>query len=602
MTIYGLLCVVLAQWARNVAGQPTCPPDAQSGQVHITPAGLNAVYVNFASSNLSVASRVSYGTTPALGSLAFGSQQTMSQLLFFASDLVDPVIGPATLTLQELADLQGVPVGSVKQNVWAYYAMPQSFYNSPALHTVLLPTLQPGVPYYYQVDGCDTVFAFSLPLPSVYPLVFGLTADLDFTVASQVNLQALLSMKPHAIIIAGDLSYADGYGWRWDSFGTFLEPLAAALPVLVVGGNHEVRDELWVDMKARWPMPFNASGSTDHTYYSHNVGPAHVIGLNSYAATGPGSAQYTWLQQDLSRVDRSQTPWLIVTFHVPWYSTNTHHYGEAAQMMADMEPILVTAGVDVAVSGHVHSYERSLPVSNGTYDPCGIVHLVVGDGGSREGLSKLWNSPAPNYSAFRQASFGATQLVIYNATHALVTRNRTGCEVSSNGSAVILNPDCVDPVDNTEFLSAVDEAWIVRDTAACSNKLYTGQAVQLNNDQSPSPAGPSEYASPSPSSSSIGSSNYVTRDWTPWFIATIALGVSCGILLVIVIVQAGLLKGLPKGYAKGPTSPSAPVFSNALAQLPPRARSLAPSDRDHHAARLSQTALHTKESAIADSV
>ena len=34
------------------------------------------------------------------------------------------------------------------------------------------------------------------------------------------------------------------------------------------------------------------------------------------------SEMYKWLVQDLAGVDRSKTPWLIVLFHDPWYSTD----------------------------------------------------------------------------------------------------------------------------------------------------------------------------------------------------------------------------------------------------------------------------------------
>ena len=38
---------------------------------------------------------------------------------------------------------------------------------------------------------------------------------------------------------AGDLSYADGYQPRWDSFGRLIEPSAARVPWQVIEGNHE---------------------------------------------------------------------------------------------------------------------------------------------------------------------------------------------------------------------------------------------------------------------------------------------------------------------------------------------------------------------------
>ena len=48
---------------------------------------------------------------------------------------------------------------------------------------------------------------------------------------------------------------------------------------------------------------------------------AHIIHLGSYVDFREGSEQYGWLQKDLERFSRAETPWLIVNFHAPWYHT-----------------------------------------------------------------------------------------------------------------------------------------------------------------------------------------------------------------------------------------------------------------------------------------
>lgn len=66
------------------------------------------------------------------------------------------------------------------------------------------------------------------------------------------------------------------------------------------------------------------------------------------------------LQNDLAKVDRSKTPWLITILHAPWYNTNHAHQGNGDAMKADMEEVLYNANVDLVVGGHVHAYERSV--------------------------------------------------------------------------------------------------------------------------------------------------------------------------------------------------------------------------------------------------
>lgn len=63
--------------------------------------------------------------------------------------------------------------------------------------------------------------------------------------------------------------------------------------------------------------------------------------------------QYRWLEQDLAEVDRSTTPWLVATWHPPWYSTYEAHYREAECMRMEMEDLLYSYGVDIVFNGHV---------------------------------------------------------------------------------------------------------------------------------------------------------------------------------------------------------------------------------------------------------
>jgi len=55
----------------------------------------------------------------------------------------------------------------------------------------------------------------------------------------------------------------------------------------------------------------------------------------------------------------------------------------------------------------------------GVRDDCGPVHIVIGDGGNREGLADSYDEPQPEWSAFREASYGSGTLDLLNTTHAL---------------------------------------------------------------------------------------------------------------------------------------------------------------------------------------
>ncbi|CAK7334431.1 unnamed protein product [Dovyalis caffra] len=153
------------------------------------------------------------------------------------------------------------------------------------------------------------------------------------------------------------------------------------------------------------------------------------------ACAGKYTPQYNWLEQEFPKVNRAETPWLIVLLHSPWYNSNNYHYMEGESMRVMFEPWFVKNKVDLVLAGHVHSYERSERISNVRYnitdglsapvkDPSAPVYITIGDGGNIEGIANSFTEPQPDYSAFREASFGHATLEIKNRTHAYYTWHR----------------------------------------------------------------------------------------------------------------------------------------------------------------------------------
>ena len=217
----------------------------------------------------------------------------------------------------------------VEGNRLGWYKNPLERYDSPKIHTVRLTGLISGEKYSYQVENDDRNFEFTMPLEEKYPFSVGLVGDIGQTPVSNSSMHLLRGLKPDVVLITGDLAYADGYYPRWDSFGIMLETLASRIPVMSCVGNHEYGSaEAFKSYNARFPMPHEQSGSTDNTYWSRDIGPMHVVALNSYASSKPGSYQYRWLEKDLKRFSREKTPWLVALMHAPWYNSNIGHYEE----------------------------------------------------------------------------------------------------------------------------------------------------------------------------------------------------------------------------------------------------------------------------------
>ncbi|KAG4112119.1 hypothetical protein ERO13_D13G143500v2 [Gossypium hirsutum] len=302
------------------------------------------------------------------------------------------------------------------------------FYSSGKIHHTVIGPLEHDTIYFYRCGGQGPEFQLKTP-PGQFPVTFAVAGDLGQTGWTKSTLDHIDQCKYDVHLLPGDLSYADCMQHLWDNFGELVQPLASARPWMVTQGNHEKEKipfftDAFESYNARWKMPFEESESTSNLYYSFEVAGVHVIMLGSYTDYDELSDQYSWLKADLSKVDRKKTPWLVVLFHVPWYNSNHAHQGEGDGMMAAMEPLLYAAGVDLVFAGHVHAYERSKRVNKGKSDPCGTVHITIGDGGNREGLAQKYIHPTPEWSMFREASFGHGELKIVNSTHAFWSWHR----------------------------------------------------------------------------------------------------------------------------------------------------------------------------------
>ncbi|XP_015886658.2 bifunctional purple acid phosphatase 26 isoform X2 [Ziziphus jujuba] len=338
-----------------------------------------------------------------------------------------------------------------------------TFYNytSGYIHHCLVDGLEYDTKYYYKIgmDGSAREFWFHTP-PKIDPdasYTFGIIGDLGQTYNSLSTLEHYIHSGGQTVLFVGDLSYADRYeyddvGIRWDSWGRFIERSAAYQPWIWSAGNHEI--EYMPNMGEvspfksylhRFATPHVASNSTSPLWYAVRRASAHIIVLSSYSPFVKYTPQWRWLQEELRRVNRKKTPWLIILMHVPLYSSNLAHYMEGESMRAVYEDWFVHSKVDFIFAGHVHAYERSYRISNIYYnvssgDCCPVpdtsapVYMTVGDGGNQEGLAGRFWDPQPDYSAFREASYGHSTLEIRNRTHAFYHWNR-----NDNGKKVAID-------------------------------------------------------------------------------------------------------------------------------------------------------------------
>jgi Calcineurin-like phosphoesterase len=86
----------------------------------------------------------------------------------------------------------------------------------------------------------------------------------------------------------------------------------------------------------------------------------HQIFFSFKIFSGKYTPQYEWLEEEFTKVNRKETPWLIVMMHSPWYNSYNYHYMEGETMRVMYEQWFVQYKVDLVFAGHVHAYERSV--------------------------------------------------------------------------------------------------------------------------------------------------------------------------------------------------------------------------------------------------
>ncbi|PKU68066.1 probable purple acid phosphatase 20 [Dendrobium catenatum] len=307
-----------------------------------------------------------------------------------------------------------------------------ALYTSGKIHEAVIGPLDPDSIYYYRCSGNPArEFSFKTP-PASLPIKFVVIGDLGQTGWTNSTLNHISQSNYDILLLPGDLSYADLNQPSWDSYARLVEPLASSRPWMVTKGNHEIETIPLIEStpfkpyNARYHMPYKESASPSNLFYSFDAagGAVHVLMLGSYTDFDASSDQFKWLQADLAKLDRSKTKWLFTLIHAPWYNSNKAHQGDGEDMRKAMEETLYAARVDAVFAGHVHAYERFVPVYNSKKNQCGPLHITIGDGGNREGLANKYIDPQPSISLFKEASFGHGQLHVANGTHALWSWHR----------------------------------------------------------------------------------------------------------------------------------------------------------------------------------
>lgn len=273
-----------------------------------------------------------------------------------------------------------------------------------------------------------------------------------------------------------------------EQFYQQLAPIAGRKPYMASPGNHEATCEITHHMKGECPLGqsnftdfLNRFGNTMPTgfastssnatarsraataqklakppfWYSFEYGMAHIVmfdtetdffkapdGIGGHTGDNAGpfgapTQQLDFLEADLSSVDRTITPWLIVAGHRPWYTTES---GEVCRPCQNaFEPLFYKYGVDLAIFGHVHNAQRFVPVNNSIADPAGMndpkapMYIIAGGAGNIEGLKPVGKNVSYNAFAYVE-DFSFAKILFKDKQHLQVDfiQSRTGQVVDTS--------------------------------------------------------------------------------------------------------------------------------------------------------------------------
>ena len=179
-------------------------------------------------------------------------------------------------------------------------------------------------------------------------------------------------MHPTAVLALGDTQYDTGayraYQHSYHRSWGALRPITRPVP-----GNHE-----YGTPGARGYYRYFGDRQPGRPgWYAYRLGAWRLYALNSECSRVDCEAQRLWLLTDLATHPRACT---LMYLHRPRYSSGGEHGSDASLQalweVADMQ------GVDVALAGHDHSYERFVRMdAAGNPSADGIQSFVSGLGG-----------------------------------------------------------------------------------------------------------------------------------------------------------------------------------------------------------------------------
>jgi 3',5'-cyclic AMP phosphodiesterase CpdA len=306
-------------------------------------------------------------------------------------------------------EIRTTPTGKwIKAEAPQYISATPDSAKARRVYHSLLSGLLPGGSFSYRVLlAGKSVFTAEAKAPKGenQPYRFVVNGDIGAATpdAKLLARQSYLS-KPDLVVIPGDIIYENGRVSEYDEkFWPIYNaeevsdqgaPVMRSIPYIGAPGNHDVDNrnlDQFPDGLAYfyfWRQPLNgplgkegdafvpvmtateahrktflaAAGDAypNAVNYSFNYGNAHwmVVDSDPYV-DWTDSALRAWVAADLASA--AGATWRFVIFHHPGFTSALEHFEQ--QQMRLLSPVFEAGKVDVVFSGHVHNYQRHIPMT-----------------------------------------------------------------------------------------------------------------------------------------------------------------------------------------------------------------------------------------------
>jgi len=268
--------------------------------------------------------------------------------------------------------------GTVEYGLTTNYTHAVSDAGGHRRHVITLRDLAPGTLYHYRLSSTDgfqipdrTFWTAPSATDSLHFVVHGdFQGGLDTNWARTV-VTKIVAESPQLVIQTGDLSderyTSDKWGTWLQLFGVVTDEWERVVFMPTIGNHDEPAD----GNAFYWRIFTLPERPARARYYSYDAGNVHFVVLNTDIDV---ASQTNWLARDLqAAANNTNVTWIIPYFHRPPYSWGGHEGNDVVK--SNWCPLFVSYEADIVVSGHSHTYQRSVPIR-------GITYIVTGGGGA----------------------------------------------------------------------------------------------------------------------------------------------------------------------------------------------------------------------------